>query len=162
MSLRPRHAVMEHAGAGALAGVAASVAYAIEQEIDLRLFQHNADDLVLLGRLVVSEQDHGTVRLVGLGVHLLNGAVAGAVYGALVRDRLRGSGWLRGTVFATAENVALYPLALMENMHPAIRSGELASYRTMAAFLQSVVRHVTFGVVLGALDDVMRKRKAPT
>ncbi len=144
---------MKRAAAGSLAGVAASLAHAVEQEADLRLLRHNADDLLLLGRLVTS--DCGKARRIGLGVHLLNGAVLGAIYGVAVRDRLPGPGWLRGTIFANIENVALYPLALLQDHHPAIRSGDLAPYWNGTAFLQSIPRHIAFGAVLGILTDAV-------
>jgi hypothetical protein len=158
MSLNHQGSLLERAIAGSLAGIAASLAYAVEQEADLRAFRYNADDLLLLGRLATS--DRARARWAGLGIHLLNGAAAGAVYATAVRDLVPGPGWLRGTTFATAENLALYPfLALLENHHPAIRSGELAPYRNGTAFLQSIPRHIAFGAVLGTLTDVLLDRR---
>jgi len=145
------HSRARRACAGSIAGMVAAAAYAVELEIDRRLIRNNADDLLLLGRLLTANRR--LARPIGLGIHLANGAVLGALYGALCHDRLPGPGWLRGTVFANIENVGLYPLALLEDLHPAIRSGELDRYWTWPAFLQSIPRHVVFGIVLGPLTD---------
>lgn len=143
--------------AGGLAGIAAAGAYALEQEADLRLFRHNADDLALLGRLVTD--DRARSRTLGLALHLLNGAAAGTAYALLARDRLPGPPWARGTIAALGETVALYPLALLEDQHPGVRDGQLDSYLTVPAFLQSILRHVAFGLVLGPMTERLLARR---
>lgn len=137
----------DRATAGALAGAAASLAYAIEQELDLRVFRHNVDDLTLIGRLVT--KNRRVIRPVGLAIHLLNGATLGIVYETLARDRLPGPPAVRGICFSLLENTLLYPLALLENRHPGIRDGILSRYWNAPAFTQETIRHVVFGVVLG-------------
>lgn len=137
--------------AGMLAGVAASIAYAIEQEVDLHLVGHYTDDLTLVGRLFTS--DDSRIRPLGFAGHLLNGAIVGAVYAFLADRRLPGPPLARGVIFALAENVVLYPLALLERHHPAIREGTLASYWSRKAFYQQTLRHAAFGVVLGPLTE---------
>lgn len=137
--------------AGSAAGVAAAIAYAIVQEIDLRLVGNNADDLLLIGGLVTS--DRREARTIGLAGHLAAGAALGTLYVTFGRERLPGPAWLRGVFFATVENTALYPALLLEGHHPAVRSGELDRYWSATSFAQSVPRHLVFGVVLGGLAD---------
>ncbi len=146
----------KHVGAGAVAGLVAGVAYLAEMAADLKIARHNTDDLYMLGRTVTS--DKRLVRLVGLGMHLANSAIFGAVYAWTAHDRLPGPPWLRGVAVANVENVLLFPLAALEQRHPGIREGELASYRNRTAFLQNVARHVAFGAVLGAAYSRFRSR----
>jgi hypothetical protein len=145
------HRWPHRARAGAVAGVAAAAVYAVEQELDLRAFRHNADDLILVGGLVASER--ARARQIGLACHLINGAVLGAAYAGSVQHRLPGTPAARGVIFALAENFGLYPLALLEERHPAIRNGILARYWNRTAFCQSILRHIAFGAVLGPLTD---------
>ena len=152
-----KQSIRRKASAGALAGMIASLAYAIEQEIDLRAFHHNADDLTLLGGLLTDDEQ--LRRSIGLATHLVNGSVAGVVYAAALHDRLPGSPAVRGIIFGVAENTLLYPLALLEDKHPAFQQGILASYSTLTAFTQETLRHVVFGAVLGTLTHRLLGRK---
>ena len=143
----------------ALAGAAAGAAYAAVLEVDLRLTGRNVDDLTFLGRPFA--RDPARVRAVGAAIHLGNSLALATAYALLGHDRLPGPPWLRGTVFANVENTILYPLTALEDLHPAIRDGQLARYWTWPAFLQSVPRHVAYGAVLGALYDRLRRSTAP-
>lgn len=149
--------IRRRATAGAVAGMAAALAYAIEQEFDLRLFHHNADDLTLVGRPVTSNQR--AIRPVGLAIHLTNGASLGVVYATLARDRLPGSPAMRGIWFALLENTLLYPLALLEDRHPGVRDGTLDRYWNVTAFIQESIRHVFFGAVLGSVTHRLLPRE---
>jgi hypothetical protein len=141
----------EHAIAGAVAGAVAAAAYAAEQELDLRAFRHNADDLILIGGLFT--QDRNRARLLGLPVHLFNGAALGAGYAVFACNRLPGPPVVRGVAFGLAETVLLYPFAFFQDRHPAIRNGMLSRYVNKRAFAQSLVRHVVFGAVLGLFTE---------
>jgi hypothetical protein len=143
--------VRERALAGATAGVIAVGVFMLEQEMDLRLFRHNADDLAMLGRLLT--RDATWIRPIGFGLHLVYGAAAGVAYAVLAQDRLPGPPWARGTIAALIENMTVYPLALLEDHHPGVREGSIASYRTPAAFVQAAFRHIAFGAVLGVLTE---------
>lgn len=153
---RAPHSVSRRLAAGSVTGVIAAAAYALEQEIDRRLLRHNVDDLALLGRLLTD--DRARCRLLGLGMHLVNGAVLGALYAAVAHDRLPGPPWMRGTAAALIENIALYPLALLEDRHPGIRDGHLDRYWTGTAFVQQHLRHIAFGVVLGPMTERLLAR----
>lgn len=141
---------------GSIAGLAAAIAYAVEQEFDLRAFDHNTDDLTLLGRMVTG--DDQLIRPVGLAMHLANGAAVGTVYALFLHERLPGPPVVRSLTFLMAETAALYPLAVFEKHHPGIREGRLDSYLTGTGFAQQVARHVAFGAVLGPLTARLLRR----
>jgi hypothetical protein len=65
--------------------------------------------------------------------------------------RLSGPAWLKGIIFANVENVILYPITWFEDIHPAIRDGQVDRYFNWPAFWQSVPRHIAFGAVLGVV-----------
>lgn len=142
--------------AAAIAGAAAGLAYLVTMQIDNRLTGQNADDRLILARPFVEDQDKA--RTVGTAIHMFNGVTLGVAYAALVHDRLPGPAWLRGLIFANVENSMLYPLALFEDAHPAVREGEVARYWTVPAYLQSIPRHIAYGVVLGSLYQRLRDR----
>jgi hypothetical protein len=69
----------------------------------------------------------------------------------MLERRLPGPAWSKGIIFATVENVILYPITLFEDIHPAIRTGQVDRYFTWPAFWQSVPRHIAYDAVLGVL-----------
>ena len=142
--------------AAVVAGLAAGAAFVATMEVDLRVTGRNVDDRILLGRPVVTNP--AKAKAAGTLLHGAN-SVAFAFLYAVVCDRIPGPPWWKGTLFFNAENVVLYPLtAALERYHPAIRNGELASYWTWPAFVQSIPRHVAYGAVLGATYDRVRRR----
>src|ERR1700755_1606817 len=62
---------------GALAGATAAAVWAAQQPLDRRVFGVQYDDADLLGRLVARGR---AAYPAGVAIHLLNGAVFGAVY----------------------------------------------------------------------------------
>jgi len=144
--------------AAASAGVAAATAYLAAMAVDLVLIDHNADDLVFLGGPFVGRR-HAWAKPVGAMVHVANGINLGVAYAAVGERWLPGPPWWRGVVFANVENAVLYPLTVLtDRRHPAVRDGRLDPYWTRPAFLQSVLRHVAYGAVLGVAYDRMRRR----
>ncbi len=137
-----------------LAGAAAGAVFVAVLEADLRLTGNDVDDLVLLGRPFV--RDRKRARLAGLTIHTVNSVVLAGVF-ASIADRLPGPCWLRGVIFANVENLALYPLLVFEDHHPAIREGVLDDYWTWSSFLQSIPRHVAYGAVLGAVYERLHR-----
>jgi hypothetical protein len=131
-------------------GLLAGAAYLAAQAIDRAITGNRLDDTVLLGAMAPVPDN--LARPAGLVMHFGNSVVASAAYELVARERLAGPGWLRGAVFLTIENLALYPLVLLERRHPAIQSGQLDSYRSWTAFAQQVWRHLAFGIVLGILS----------
>ena len=133
---------------GALAGATAAGLWAAQQPLDKRIFGCRYDDVELLGKLVTRGSGW---RTAGLGLHLLNGAAFGAVYG-LVRPLVPAPPLAVGVGAALAEHLAFWPLAgLVDRHHPARADLEpLAAHRR--AFAQSTWRHLLFGVVLAELE----------
>jgi hypothetical protein len=143
--------------AAVIAGLAAGATYVATMEVDNRITGVNEDDLKILGRPFV--EDSNRAKLIGVPIHFGNSIALAMIYGAIARDRLPGPPWFRGAVFATVENTVLYPLAMLEQHHPAVRNGEVDRYWTWRAYLQSIPRHVTYGAVLGLLYERLHGRK---
>jgi len=134
---------------GALAGAAASGVWAAQQPLDKRVFGCGYDDVELLGKAVT----RGPLwPLVGLGLHLGNGAVFGAVYANVAPSAGRVPSPARGPLAALAEHVATWPTArLAMRIHPA--RAELPPIGDGSrAFWQVAWRHALFGFVLGELE----------
>src|SRR5215212_2231660 len=141
--------------AAIIAGAVAGIAYAMTMEIDNRMTGQKIDDFLLLGRPFIS--DSRRARRFGAAVHLGNAAGLGVVYAALAHERFPGPAWLRGVIFGTIENTVLYPMAALDRFHPAVREGTLDRYWTVAAYLQSIPRHVAYGAVVGSLYERLRR-----
>lgn len=133
---------------GAVAGALSAGVWAAQQPLDQRVFGVPYADTELLGKLVTRGR---TWPLVGLGLHLANGALFGGVYAA-VAPRLPLPSRLRGPVAGLAEHVALWPLLpVIERMHPA--RGDLPGLSgDPRAFAQATWRHLLFGVLLGEIE----------
>lgn len=131
-----------------VSGLAAGAAFALVLEADLRLTGNNVDDLLVLGSPFVA--DPKNARRLGGAIHAVNSVALAALYGQ-VRHWLPGPPWLRGVIFANVENLILYPITVLENLHPAVRTGLVDRYRTWPSFWQSVPRHIAYGAVLGIL-----------
>ena len=133
---------------GALAGATAAGVWAAQQPLDKRIFRCDHDDVELLGKFVTRGSGW---QAAGLGLHVLNGAVFGAVY-ALVRPLVPGPPLATGVGAALSEHVALWPLgALVDRYHPA-RAGLEPLAGNRRAFAQSGWRHLLFGIVLAELE----------
>lgn len=133
---------------GALAGAAAAAVWAAQQPLDQRVFDVAYDDAELLGRLVT---DGRAAYPAGLALHVLNGAVFGAIYANAARA-LPVPAPLRGPLAGLAEHLATWPgTAALSRLHPA--AGELPQlWGSGRAFAQATWRHLLFGVVLGELE----------
>jgi hypothetical protein len=133
---------------GAMAGAAAAGVWALQQPLDKRVFGVAYDDIELLGKLVTRGP---AWPVVGLAIHLANGAAFGAAYAAYSR-RVPLPSWARGPAAAMAEHVGTWPAVLLtDRLHPA--RAELPTLGTNArAFAQATWRHLLFGVVLGEIE----------
>ena len=133
---------------GAIAGAAAAAVWAGQQPLDKRIFGSDYDDAQLLGKLVT--RGPGSLP-VGIAMHLVNGAVFGAVY-ALVRPLVPAPPLVTGVAAGLGEHFALWPLGrLVDRLHPARAELEpLAGNRR--AFAQATWRHFLFGVTLAELE----------
>lgn len=136
-------------GQAALAGALGAVAYLAEMAIDLRAIPCPTNDLMLLGRPFSANPR--VWPALGTVIHLFNGVALAQVYGAVGR-RLPGPPWVRGAVFALIENALFWGIVpLLDRYHPAIQSGELPMMNRPVPFIQQVLRHIAYGVVLGAV-----------
>jgi hypothetical protein len=133
---------------GALAGAAAAAAWAAQQPLDKRVFGSRYDDVELLGKLVTRGPGWPAA---GLGLHMANGAMFGAVY-ALARPLVPGPPVVAGVGAAMAEHFGFWPLGvLVDRRHPA--RGDLERlHGNRRAFAQSAWRHLLFGIVLAGLE----------
>jgi hypothetical protein len=140
----------------AVSGLAAGAAFVAVLEADLRLTGRNVDDLMILGRPF--SEDPNKARAVGGAIHAVNSLAMASLYAMLDR-RLPGPAWLKGILFANVENVILYPITWFEDIHPAIRDGQVDRYFNWPAFWQSVPRHIAFGAVLGVLYQRLQRER---
>jgi hypothetical protein len=85
---------------------------------------------------------------VGLGVHVLNGAVFGMVF-----DRLGGRGIRQAVAAAQIENACLWPsLLVFDALHPDVCDGSWPElFGDRRVLVHEVAGHVVFGLALGAL-----------
>jgi hypothetical protein len=133
---------------GALAGAAAAAVWAAQQPLDQRVFEVPYDDVELLGRLVT---DGRATYPVGLAMHIVNGAVFGAIYANAARA-LPIPPVLRGPLAGLAEHLATWPgTAGLTRIHPAA-SDLPVLWGSGRAFAQATWRHLLFGAVLGELE----------
>ena|SRR5215217_8111282 len=124
------------------AGIAAAAVWAAAEPALGRAFRTPYSDVRLVAGLT------GTGPRRALALHLVNGAVFGALF-----ETLGGRGPLRGMLAAQTENLALWPgMLFAQRVHPACRSGEwppLFADRRILAY--EVAAHGLFGAVLGSL-----------
>jgi hypothetical protein len=143
-----------------LAGIAASAAYLVANELDVRLVRYPQRDVMLQGRLLPIAPR--AWPLVGLVMHAGFGLTLALVYAAAVHHRLPGPDWLRGMAWANLENVLLWPLTpLIDRHHPAVRDGAMPPLATWRCFGQAVFRHTVYGAVLGLVYGDGRQRTHP-
>jgi hypothetical protein len=142
---------------GAVCGVVAAAAWAIEQPLDKLVFRSRFDDVELLGKAITRSEAWYPVGLVW---HIQNGALFGAVYANLA-PALPLPPALRGPVVALAENALSWPLSYVsDRIHPARRDlPTLGGNRR--AFAQATWRHLLFGVVLGELERRVNAEPEP-
>jgi hypothetical protein len=130
---------------GAKAGMIAAAVWAAAEPTIRRLARTPYSDVRLLGRGLISGPAWPAV---GLGIHLLNGAIFGAAF-----ERAGGRGVRAGVIAAELENALLWPaFALVDRFHRDRRNGtwpRLVTNRRVA--VQEVLAHALFGAVLGAL-----------
>ena len=133
---------------GALAGGTAAIVWAAQQPLDKRAFNFYYDDVEFLGKAITRSS---AWPVVGLGAHLLNGALFGALY-ANVAPLVPMPRWAKGPAAAMVENFALWPaVRISDRLHPARdEMPSLAGDRR--ALAQATWRHLLFGVVLGEIE----------
>ena len=133
-----------------LAGSAAGTAYLASMWADNKLSRHKFDDIKLVGQIFTTKSP--IWQLQGLVGHYGFSGVMALVYAAYAYNRLPGPDWFRGFLFLQIENSSLYLLApLMDPHHAGVKSGQIPRVWKWKTFWGQVVRHIAFGVTLGAL-----------
>ena len=113
----------------------------------MRAFRVSYSDEALLGKAVTRGP---AWPVVGVGLHLLNGALVGAAYANLA-PRLPLPSWARGPVVAMVEHLSTWPMTVaVDRVHPA-RQEFPDLWGNGRAFAQATWRHALFGWVLGRL-----------
>ena len=112
--------------------------WAAQEPLDIKVFGVEYSDPELLAK------PFGGSRVIGLPIHLANGAAFGAVY-ALVAARVPGPGALKGAAAGLAEDLATWPLT---RFLPGVNL-----WGNRRAFWQAAWRHLLFGVLLGVIEE---------
>jgi hypothetical protein len=137
---------------GALAGAAAAGVWAAQQPLDKRVFGVDYDDAELLGSIFTRKRGGTDTFLLGTAMHLVNGALFGAVYAAAAPG-VPAPGAVRGMAAAMGENLATWPLtALVKRAHPVGREFPQL-WGDRRAFAQATWRHLLFGAILGLAEE---------
>lgn len=132
------------------AGVAAGTAYLAAMWADNKLSRHKFNDIKLVGQIFTTRSPFWQIQ--GLVGHYSFSGVMALLYASQAYNRLPGPGWLRGLVFLQIENSVLSLLTpLMDKRHAGIKSGQLPPVWKWKSFWGQVVRHLAFGVTLGAV-----------
>ena len=141
---------------GAIAGSLAAAVWAAQQPLDKRVFECGYDDVELLGKAVTRGREW---PLVGLAIHMGNGAAFGAIYSQL-RPFMPGPPVATGLLAGLVEHAASWPFVrLIDASHPA--KGDLPTlWGSPRALAQATWRHALFGAVLGGLEALVNDRSA--
>jgi hypothetical protein len=132
---------------GALAGGLGAAVWAAQQPLDKRVFGVSYDDAELLGRFIGRGR---SAYASGVGLHLLNGALFGALY-ANAAPALPGPRWLRGPLAGLAEHLLTWPATVLSARMPAFEQLP-PLWGSWPAFAQATWRHLLFGTVLGEVE----------
>jgi hypothetical protein len=141
---------------GAVAGSLAAAVWAAQQPLDKRVFESGYDDVEMLGKLVTRGREW---PLIGLAIHMANGAAFGAIYSQL-RPFAPGPPVATGVLAGMVEHASSWPLVgLVDTHHPA-RGDMPTLWGNKRALLQATWRHALFGAVLGGLEALINDRSA--
>ncbi len=141
---------------GAVAGSLAAAVWAAQQPLDKRVFECDYDDVEMLGKLVTRGREW---PLVGLAIHMGNGAAFGAIYSQL-RPFVPGPPVATGVLAGMVEHVSSWPLVGLVDQHHPARRDLPGLWGNRRALLQATWRHALFGAVLGALEALVNDRSA--
>ena len=133
-----------------VAGAIASAAYAAEMYLDIAVTGSRFDDVQIIEGVIRGRKAHPPV--LGMAIHLVNGAALGEVYAAVVEPLLPGPSWMKGLIFGQIFLLAVWPsVPLVDRFHPLIKRGEMPKLSQPITFAQNAARHTIFGLVLGLL-----------
>ena len=139
-------------GSAALAGLLATLAYSIAMEWDKYLIGNRFNDVLFIEGILEGEKRTRKGRLLAWLLHLFNGVALAELYAATVKRLLPGPNWLKGVLFGEAFIAGAWILTpLADKYHPLIKKEEMPKLATWRSFLQNLLRHLIFGLVLGLL-----------
>ena len=132
----------------AAAGATAALVWAAQEPLDQRVFGSDYSDVAVLGKALTRRH----WRVVGLALHVTNGALFGLAYHE-ARRAVRVDPRRLALGMALAEHIALFPLShFVDRYHPARGEPGVPPMLTNArAFGQATWRHALFGAALGRL-----------
>lgn len=132
------------------AGGAAATAFLATTYLDSKLSSHPYNDLKLVGQMFTTKSPLWQIQ--GLAGHYGFATVMALLYARYAYRLLPGPGWLRGLLFMQIENNALYVLApLLDKIHAGEKAGQLPPLANLKTYLGQTLRHVSFGLILGAI-----------
>jgi hypothetical protein len=123
---------------GAAAGAVAAGVWAAQEPLDMRVFGVPYSDPKFLAK------PFGGSRLVGIPIHLANGAVFGALY-SMVAPRVCAPGALKSAAAGMTEQLATWPATRF------FRGVKL--WGNHRAFAQAVWRHLLLGAIVGVVYE---------
>jgi hypothetical protein len=139
-------------GLAALAGLVATLAYSVAMEWDKYLIGNRFNDVRFIEGIFEGEKRSKGLWLLSWLLHLFNGVALAEIYAATLKRFLPGPGWLKGAIFAETFIIGAWTLTpLADKYHPLIKKGEMPKLATWTSFLQNLLRHLIFGLVLGLL-----------
>lgn len=138
-----------------VAGGAAATAFLATTYLDSKLSSHPYNDVKLVGQMLTTKSPFW--QLQGVAGHYSFASVMALIYARYAYKRLPGPGWLRGLLFLQIENNSLYVLApLLDRFHAGKKAGQLPPLMNLKTYMGQALRHVVFGMVLGAVYGVRR------
>ncbi len=139
-------------GLAAIAGLLATLAYSVAMEWDKYLIGNRFNDVRFIEGILGGEKHSKRLWLLSWLFHLFNGVALAEIYAATLKRFLPGPGWLKGAIFMETFITGAWTLTpLADKYHPLIKKGEMPRLATWTSFLQNLLRHLIFGVVLGLL-----------
>lgn len=132
------------------AGTAAATAFLATTYLDSNLSSHPYNDLKLIGQMFTTKSPLWQIQ--GVVGHYGFATIMALLYARYAYKMLPGPGWLRGLIFLQIENNALYVLSpLLDNIHAGKKAGQLPPLVNLKTYLGQTLRHVAFGLALGAI-----------
>jgi hypothetical protein len=141
-------------GSAALAGLLATLAYSIAMEWDKYLIGNQFNDVRFIEGVLEGGEGQSTRRgrLLAWLLHLFNGVALAEIYASTFKRILPGPDWLKGAIFGEAFITGAWLLTpLADKYHPLIKKGEMPKLATWRSFIQNLLRHLIFGLMLGLL-----------
>ncbi len=139
----------------ALTGGVAGTAFLATAFLDSKLSSHPFNDLKLVGQMFTTRSPIWQIQ--GLVGHYSFSVVMAAIYARYAHRLLPGPGWLRGLLFLQIENNTLYLLApLLDRFNAGTNDGQIPPLMSLKSYWGQALRHIAFGVVLGAVHERLR------